>query len=149
MIVNIRKSPDFDVYIGRYNNPNEYNELACYYIEGDEYDGAREETVRKFAYDLHRQWLYKPYFRNAVLNARFKVLGCFCDVGKELCHGMVIHIFIDQYDKYGAQKALDYIHNITMESEDYTLDILTAYRELERNKNSKIELNTSIGDVYF
>jgi len=92
--VNIRENPSYDVYIGRNMNPMHPNILSNRYSIG--VDGSREEVVRKFAYDFRIRWKTEPEFRQAVLAARGRVLGCFCNPD-QLCHGQVIADFVDAF----------------------------------------------------
>ena len=78
MVVNIKHSKDFDVYIGRpgpWGNP---------FVVGEH--GTRAEVI-----ELHKRWLWKriqtePGFAETLIREiRGKRLGCFC--APKPCHG--------------------------------------------------------------
>jgi len=93
-VINIKRDPTYDVYIGRNMRVSQPNILANRYAIGR--DGSREDVIRKFAYDFRLRWKTEPEFRRAVLACRGKVLGCFCD---DLCHGNVYIDFIEAFPK--------------------------------------------------
>lgn len=89
LIVNIKKTSEFDIYIGRKHKiPHHYGNPFIIGVHGD-----REEVITKF-----RLWLkgvaythIEPERRKWILNhlgdLRDKVLGCYCK--PERCHGDV------------------------------------------------------------
>ena len=87
-VVNLRREPDFDVYIGR---------------GGRGFDGTfgNPYTVKQHgrkAMDLFRAYFERrvaedPDFRRDVLALKGKTLGCFCKPGP--CHGDVIAAWVD------------------------------------------------------
>ena len=85
-VVNIRRTKDYDVYIGRgspWGNP---------YAIGR--DGDREEVIRKYSYDFERGLLKsdKEDFRELA----GKTLGCYCKPAP--CHGDVIAAHLNALD---------------------------------------------------
>jgi hypothetical protein len=87
-VVNM-KTDDFDVYIGRpsiLGNPFAIGK-----------DGDRKEVLEKYEKYFLERVENDPIFRKAVMNAKGKVLGCFC---KPLdCHGDVIAKWVDSQEK--------------------------------------------------
>ena len=85
-VVNVRKTKNYDVYIGRgssWGNP---------YAIGP--DDDREEVIRKYKYDFDRGFLKggKEDFRELA----GKTLGCYCK--PEACHGDVIAAHLNALD---------------------------------------------------
>lgn len=85
MIVNVKRSSSFDIYIGRenqtYNLPR--SKWANPFIIGKH--GTREEVV-----GLYRLWINsQPDLLKSLPEIRGKVLGCWCDKGQK-CHGEVL-----------------------------------------------------------
>lgn len=87
-VVNIRRTKEYDVYIGRgspWGNP---------YAIGRDGDRDREEVIRKYSYDFERGLLKtdKENFRELA----GKTLGCYCK--PEACHGDVIAAHLNALD---------------------------------------------------
>ena len=85
-VVNVRRTKNYDVYIGRgssWGNP---------YAIGP--DDDREEVIRKYKYDFDRGFLKggKEDFRELA----GKTLGCYCK--PEPCHGDVIAAYLNALD---------------------------------------------------
>jgi len=85
-VVNIRKTKEYDVYIGRpspFGNP---------FIIGK--DGTRDEVVAKYRPYFYRRMARDMLFRAAVHSLAGKVLGCYCK--PKPCHGDVIAEYLDR-----------------------------------------------------
>ena len=77
-VVNIRKTKEYDVFIGRpspFGNPFRIGP-----------DGTRDEVVAKYRPYFYQRMARDILFRAAIHSLAGKVLGCYCDEG-EACHG--------------------------------------------------------------
>lgn len=92
-VVHIRKNPNCDVYIGRYQKG------LCESIFANPFplinEQCREEVIWKYSYHL----IQNPNIFNLIKDLKNKTLGCWCS--PKLCHGDVLvwiceHIFKDK-----------------------------------------------------
>lgn len=90
-IVNIYKTPEYDVYIGRagkgqdgyFGNPIELKNCK-----------SREEGIAKYRVYFYKRIKNDPEFLRRIKELKDKRLGCFCGPDK-LCHGMIIIEYLD------------------------------------------------------
>lgn len=85
-VVNIRKTKEYDVYIGRPSPAGNPFRIGP--------DGTREEVLEKFQKYFDRRMKHDLLFRAYIHELSGKVLGCYC---KELsCHGDIIAKYLNE-----------------------------------------------------
>jgi len=105
LIKNIKKDEEYDIYIGRSPQGKKVNPLCNSYHE--HIHGDRKKCIQMFAYDFRVKWKLNPEFRQAIIDATDKRLGCFCH--PKTCHGEVIVAFTQGLKKGGVDMAFDNI----------------------------------------
>ncbi len=102
-VVNIKKTDDYDVYIGRSHNgnghmlnisPTEKGWLGNPFPVGKEY--SRKESIKEFKKYFKNKLENNPEFRREVKKLKGKTLGCFCK--PKPCHGDVIKKYLDSLE---------------------------------------------------
>ena len=98
-VVNIRKTPSYDVYIGRagrgkdgyFGNPiqKDHRCIECGQIHRD-----HTSVVLCYQFYLARRLKKDPVFRQRVKQLSGKTLGCFCK--PDLCHGDILARIADK-----------------------------------------------------
>lgn len=86
-VVNLRRTGDYDVYIGRAGHGQSG------YFGNPFNDGTRESNIERFRTYFLERVESDPVFRSRVLALKGKRLACFCAPLR--CHGDVIKAWLD------------------------------------------------------
>jgi len=92
-VVNLYKTPDFDVYIGRKGLGQDGYFGNPFIMAKDNTPEARDSVLASYRTYFYSRIEKDPEFKKRVLSLKDKRLGCFCH--PKACHGDIIAEWLD------------------------------------------------------